>query len=215
MSSERLARHLADWLGAWPPARAVHVVGSPLRNEPGWDGRIYPLAGVGDGTSAVISVPPEAAGADVGPEDLDRLPALLGWPGAKLGRGVFRWCERPPPLPDAGQWVPSSDPRLPGWLRPFPGDVLVAWGDDGAWLAGVGRKPMPGGGQELAVVTDPAAQGKGLARRLVAQAARRALDEGGIATYLHHPANHASAHVAEASGFPDRGWSVYGLPTAS
>jgi hypothetical protein len=37
-------------------------------------------------------------------------------------------------------------------------------------------------------------RGRGLARRLVAQAARR---------------------VAEAAGFPDTGWSILGLPVAS
>ena len=54
-------------------------------------------------------------------------------------------------------------------------------------------------------------QGRGLARRLVAQAARRVLDEGAVPTYLHDPANVASAKVADAAGLPDRGWSVLGL----
>ncbi|MFD0823122.1 GNAT family N-acetyltransferase, partial [Micromonospora zhanjiangensis] len=66
-------------------------------------------------------------------------------------------------------------------------------------------------GRELAVGTDPAAEGRGLARRLVAQAARRVLDEGAVPTYLHAPDNVASARVAEAAGFADRGWSMYGL----
>jgi predicted GNAT family acetyltransferase len=50
-----------------------------------------------------------------------------------------------------------------------------------------------------------------LARRLVAQAARRVVDGGMVATYLHDPANTASARVAEAAGFPDHGWTVIGL----
>jgi hypothetical protein len=37
------------------------------------------------------------------------------------------------------------------------------------------------------------------------------VDEGMVPTYLHDPANVASAHVAEAAGFPDRGWAVLGL----
>ena len=60
-------------------------------------------------------------------------------------------------------------------------------------------------------MTEPALQRKGLARRLVAQAARRVVADGAIATYLHDPANHASAHVAQATGFPDIGWSILGL----
>jgi len=38
----------------------------------------------------------------------------------------------------------------------------------------------------------------GLARRLVAQAARRVAEEGAVATYLHATSNAASAKVAEA-----------------
>ena len=45
----------------------------------------------------------------------------------------------------------------------------------------------------------------------VAQAARRVLDEGAVPTYLHERDNHASARVAEAAGFPDRGWRAYGV----
>jgi predicted GNAT family acetyltransferase len=93
--------------------------------------------------------------------------------------------------------------------------VLVAWDDAGRYAAGVGRKRHDEHGQELAVATEAAYRGRGLARRLVAQATRRVLDEGAVATYLHAFDNHASARVAEAAGFPDRGWSVYGLPTAS
>jgi len=36
-----------------------------------------------------------------------------------------------------------------------------------------------------------------------------------VPTYLHDPANLASARVADAAGFPDRGWAVFGaFPTA-
>ena len=48
--------------------------------------------------------------------------------------------------------------------------------------------------------------------RLVAQAARRVLDEGAVPTYQHDPANIASARVADAAGFPDRGWRSAGMP---
>jgi predicted GNAT family acetyltransferase len=42
----------------------------------------------------------------------------------------------------------------------------------------------------------------------VVTAARRVLADGRVPTYLHDLRNHASAHVAEASGFPDRGWRL-------
>jgi GNAT superfamily N-acetyltransferase len=218
-----LVAHLRAWLGAWPPDEPVHIVGCPRRSEPGWDGGIYPVAGVGDGDAAVLSVPPAAAGAvaaAVGAtrslERLaSRLPALVGRPGDHFGQGVFRWSTSPAPLPDVGEWVDPADPRLPAWMAPFNGPVLVAWDGDGRYAAGVGRKRHDDHGQELAVATDSSQRGKGLARRLVAQAARRVLDEGAVPTYLHAPDNLASARVADAAGFPDRGFSIYGLPTAS
>jgi GNAT superfamily N-acetyltransferase len=222
---DRLVSHLQAWLGAWPPEEPVHIVGWPGRAGPGWDGRVYPLAGVGDGHGVVLSVPPAVAEAvtraarkaKAGSVEAlaARLPALVGRPGDNFGRGVFRWSTDPSPLPDAGEWVEPSDPRLPDWLAPFNGPVLVAWDGDGRYAAGVGRKRHDDFGQELAVATGTAQRGKGLARRLVAQAARRVLDEGAVPTYLHAPDNLGSARVADAAGFPDRGCSVYGLPAAS
>jgi hypothetical protein len=32
-----------------------------------------------------------------------------------------------------------------------------------------------------------------------------------VATYLHDPANLASARVATAAGFPDLGWKIIGV----
>ena len=77
--------------------------------------------------------------------------------------------------------------------------------------AGVGIKRHTPHGHELAVGTEPAHRGRGLARALVAQAARRVLAEGAVPLYLHEFANSASAQVAAAAGFPDRGWRVVGL----
>ena len=219
--SARLERHLAHWLGAWPPTGELTVVGSPLRVAPAWDGKIYPVAGVETPDGAVLSVPPDAvervraAGDDlatIGPA----LPAIVGRPDARYGRGVFRWCQEL--LDDTDPeavWLPPDDERVPPWLSVFNGDVLVHLDEHGRYGAGVGRKHHDEFGQELSVATLEHLQGRGLARRLVAQAARRVADEGAVATYLHHPSNVASAHVAEAAGFPDTGWWIIGVPVAS
>jgi hypothetical protein len=37
------------------------------------------------------------------------------------------------------------------------------------------------------------------------------LAEGAVPLYLHDRENLASARLAEAAGFPDRGWNVLGL----
>ena len=199
---------------------------------PAWDGKIYPVAGVETPEGTVLSVPPDlvdavgAAGhelATIGPS----LPAIVGRPDARFGRGVFRWChelldDSDPdgggihlPPPGRTVWLPPDDDRVPPWLAVFNGDVLVHLDEHGRYGAGVGRKRHDDFGQELSVATEERLQGRGLARRLVAQAARRVADEGAVATYLHHPSNLASAHVAEAAGFPDTGWWILGVPVAS
>lgn len=217
----RLEQHLATWLGAVPPEIGLLVTTSRSRTSPGWDGRVQAVSGVASPDGAVLSVPPELVEA-VAPlaDDLEglraasadgRLGDALGWPGARLYEGVFRWSEAPAPLPDAGEWVPVDDGRVPPWLLPFGGEVLMAFDGAGAYVAGVGIKVHDAHGQELAVVTEEAAQGRGLARRLVAQAARRVLGRGAVPTYLHADANVRSAKVADAAGFLDRGWRILGV----
>ena len=172
---------------------------------------MYPVIGVSDADGAgVLSVPPaivdsvRAALADNG-GDRARIPAAAGVTG-RFFTGVFRWSTAPADLPDAGTWIAADDPSVPEWLWPFGGEVLVAVDPaTGEHLSGVGVKRHDAFGHELAVVTRPEAEGRGLGRRLVAQAARRVLDEGAVPTYLHAVDNHASAHLATAAGFPDRG----------
>jgi GNAT superfamily N-acetyltransferase len=232
--NERLAAHLTAWLGAWPlpvdegvgtvtGETEVIVVGSRARTQPGWDGTVHALVGVVSPAGGVLSVAPDvvdavlalagrpnATAVTVGA--LERgLSAVVGRPHGHPGRGLFRWSVQPTALPDAGEWVPTSDPRVPPWLKPFNGDVLVAWDEARRYGAGVGRKVHDAFGHELAVGTEEALRGHGIARRLVAQAARRVLDDGAVPTYLHAPDNVASARVADASGFPDRGWRVLGV----
>jgi GNAT superfamily N-acetyltransferase len=218
------AEHLAAWIGGWPPELPVRVVPDPDAGEPGWDGSPRGVTGVADGEGrCVVRVPPDVAARLPGPLPdlrslLDALPAAVGTPGT-AGAGVLRWARDvpgPDVLPDAGTWLPASladeaDPRVPPWLRPFGGDVLVALDADGTCLAGVGLKRHHDSGREIAVVTEERARGRGLARRLVAQAARRVLAEGRAVVYLHAPDNEASARVARASGFPDTGWQVVGF----
>jgi GNAT superfamily N-acetyltransferase len=208
--ADRLTAHLTHQLGAWPPPAGLLVTTSALRTGPGWDGVVRPVAGMAAPKGAVLSVPAElveplrACGDDLAvvAHELGR---LLGRPGARLERSVLRWTGAPADLPALGEEVDAADSRVPEWLRPFGGEVLLALDDDGRYLAGVGRKRHDRWCTELAVGTEPAAQRRGLARRLVATAARRVLDEGKVPTYQHDVENVASAHVAEAVGFPDRG----------
>jgi GNAT superfamily N-acetyltransferase len=190
-------RFLDEWLGRWPPASGRDVVVSELRAAPGWDGHVRLVQGVADADGHwVVSVAPELAG---------RADPLAG---LTLFEGVFRYTEAPADLEPAGEWVPAIGDGVPQWLRPFGHDVLVAFDGDGSYLAGVGIKRHLPSGWELSVGTDEQARGQGLARRLVATAARYALDHGAVPIYLHADANLASAKVADAAGLADRGWRV-------
>lgn len=216
---DRLTSHLRSWLGAWPPEGEVTVVSSPLRLQPTWDSVVRPFAGVSAPEGTVLSVAPDrldavrAAGSSLDAL-IEALPEALGRPGGVVGRGVYRYSTSPLQADDVGEWVPADDPDVPAWLRPFGERVLIAR-EEGRYAAGLGIKRHDGIGHEVAVATEEAWRGRGLARALVARAATDILRNGGVPIYLHGRANAASAHVADAAGFPDRGWFVLGLPTAT
>lgn len=223
---DALTEHLRRWVGSWPPqGPGLQVVEAGSRTAPGWDGAVRRLRGVSTPDAGVVGVAPDlldavrAALHGVAPGEVDddhrRAVAAAAGPGLVLGRGAMRWSTTAPDTdqhPDAGEWVRPDDPRVPAWLHPFnDSHVLVAWDDRGEYGAGVGIKVHDDFGAEVAVVTEPALRGRGLARRLVAQAMRRIVGRGQVVTYLHAPDNAASAAVAEAVGLADRGWSVWGL----
>lgn len=210
-----LERFLAEYLGAWPPSDPVTVVGSDVRTRPGWDGVVREVVGVKTPEAGVISVAPRHVDAvragvrDWETVDAD-LPQAVGRPEARAFLGTFRWTTTPADLPDAGEWLEVTDPRVPPWLHPFGGRVLVTLIDN-AYAAGVGIKRHNTAGLELSVGTEEAHRGKGLATRLVAQAARWVLAQGAVPIYLHDPANIASDRTAKAAGFPDVGWQILGV----
>jgi GNAT superfamily N-acetyltransferase len=218
-----LVEHLDSMLGAWPPTGPLDIVASARRELPGWDGIVCPALGLTAAGGTVLSVPPDQVARVAAAARENGAAALLRDVGGAVGRRslrtvplVFRWCTDPAPLPEVGSWLPAADPRVPRWLRPFGGEVLVAVDDAGEHLGGVGVKRHHGNGAELAVVTARHARSQWLGRRLVAQAARRILDEGSVPTYLHLPDNVPSARLAGAVGFLDPGWTmVAALPQLS
>jgi GNAT superfamily N-acetyltransferase len=219
----RLNRFLESRLGTWPPTASMTLNPCTLRDEPGWDGKLRPFVGIESPSGTVLSFSPTVFpnGNELDPREVEdelmqaeaylTIPRLFDRPDMHFGRAVFRYIDEPADLPEIGEWVSREDPRLPAWLRPFNGDVLVVWGEDGGYAAGVGLKRHNDLGSEIAVGTEPRHRGQGLAKKLVAQAARRILAEGAIPMYLHGGQNAASAHVADGAGFPDRGWSIIEL----
>ena len=225
----RELRMFTTWLGGWPAAGAFRVVPSARRVLPGWDGRAHALVGVAAGAAyghgTVLSVPPtrfhavrrvvnevSATSPLSDRSELGlRLPAALGLPHRRYTEAVLRWTTAPAADQGLGRWEPVDEPGLPDWLRAFGPTVLVHRTAQGRYLAGVGIKRHTRFAHEIAVGTAPEARNQGLARALVAQAAWRILGDGAVPLYLHDPGNAASARVADAAGFPDRGWRRLGL----
>jgi GNAT superfamily N-acetyltransferase len=203
--------HLTAWFGGWNEAdRGIVVVESEQRTTPGWDGKVLPVVGLTGGDWAVLSVAPgRGEGVRTYLQDI-RAIDIAG--ALALMTATFRWCTHARDTPDVGEWVPTTDIRVPEWLRPFNGDVLISWDDHGAYGAGVGRKMHNPLGHEISVGTEPALRGRGIAQGLVETAARRILADGAVATYIHLLDNFASGKVAERAGFPDTGWQYIGTP---
>jgi GNAT superfamily N-acetyltransferase len=222
-------RMLTAWLGVWPAAGMFRVVPSARRIVPGWNGRPQPLVGVAAGGdlahAVVLSVPPQrfpAVGQLVNElaarqaladrtELGARLPDALGLPHRRYSEAVLRWTTTPAALPYVGLWCPADHPALPAWLRSFGPTVLATFDRRGRFVAGAGIKRHNDLAHEIAVGTAEHARGRGLARSLVAQAAQRVLADGAIPLYSHEDTNTASARVADAAGFADRGWRWLGL----
>lgn len=207
-ADEQLGAHLRSSLGAWPPlGGGLTITTSASRSEPGWDGAVRRFAGLRSPDGAVVSVEPAllARAGVLGPTFEAALPGIEQLLGARVFDAMHRYSVSPAALEPVGEWLAFDDPTVPAWLQPFGGEVLVVV-EDGRYVAGVGLKRHDEHASEISVGTEEAARGRGLARRLVVTAARRVLDEGKVPTYLHDLRNVASAAVAEASGFPDRGW---------
>jgi GNAT superfamily N-acetyltransferase len=208
--SDRLDAHLRTALGAWPPPPGgLTITTSAARTEPGWDGVVHPFQCVRTPDGAVVSVTPDLLDdlRDAGPTLEAATPRIEAAVGGRLVDVMFRWSDAPVDLEPLGVWLPAEDERVPEWLKPFGGDVLVLLDGD-EYVGGVGLKRHDDHASEISVGTEEAARGRGVARRLVVTAARRVLDDGKVPTYLHDLRNAASGRVAEASGFPDRGWRL-------
>lgn len=121
----RLEAHLRAWLGAWPPARELELIVWPGREEPGWDGGLWPELGVESPHGTVLSLSP-AIVPDPRVLDAERIlaalhspraaaavPAALGRPDLCLTRAAFRWSVTPAALPQAGEWVVGRPRRSP------------------------------------------------------------------------------------------------------
>lgn len=128
-----------------------------------------------------------------------RLPGHLFSGVARTGVAI------PPPTVEVTV-LDASDPRLPDWvLGHFTGEAWVVLDDHGQVLSTAVLKRYDERLREISVGTVEAARGRGLARAVVAAAARHVLAEGRAVLYNHALDNYASARVAEAVGLHELG----------
>ncbi|MDA8196225.1 MAG: GNAT family N-acetyltransferase [Actinomycetota bacterium] len=209
---------LKEYLGGWPEEKtSITIISDPKRDEPGWDGAVRRAVGVIDENGAgVLSLAPHLADPlleRLGKDKIfkDEVGEVARHLGAREFFGVFRWSTSINSFDDIGQWIDANDESVPDWLKPFGHEVLVAFDDDHNYIGGVGIKYHLEHGREIAVVVDERAARRQVARRLVSKAALAILDGGNVPIYLHAESNVASARVAEAVGFKDRGWRIIGM----
>jgi RimJ/RimL family protein N-acetyltransferase len=123
-----------------------------------------------------------------------------------LFSGVARTGVAIPPPAVPVTVIDATDPRLPDWvIGHFTGEAWVVLGERGEVLSTAVLKRYDDRLREISVGTAEAARGRGLARSVVAAAARAALAEGRAVLYNHDPDNHASAKVAESVGLHELG----------
>jgi RimJ/RimL family protein N-acetyltransferase len=123
-----------------------------------------------------------------------------------LFSGVARTGVAIPPPAVEVTVIDTSDPRLPDWvLGHFTGEAWVVLGEHGEVLSSAVLKRYDDRLREISVGTAEQARGRGLARAVVAAAARAVLAEGRVVLYNHAPDNYASARVAESVGLHELG----------
>ena len=120
--------------------------------------------------------------------------------------GVARTGVAIPPPMVAVTVLDATDPRLPDWvIGHFTGEAWVVLDDDGSVLSTAVLKRYDDRLREISVGTAERARGRGLARSVVAAAARHVLSEDRAVLYNHAPDNYASAKVAESVGLHEFG----------
>jgi GNAT superfamily N-acetyltransferase len=134
---------------------------------------------------------------------LDALAAEL--PGHRFSGVARTGVVIPPPAVEITV-VDATDPRLPDWVHGhFTGEAWVVLGEAGEVLSTAVLKRYDERLREISVGTAPAARGRGLARSVVAAAARSVLASGRAVLYNHAVDNDSSARVAESVGLHELG----------
>jgi len=203
----------------------LHLVSSERRARPGWGGYISPIYAVATPRGGVVSVRGdllELARRELGEPDRDRplgerefarLRALSqrAVPYAHCLTGDILSLERDDfrPASPGAEPLGRTDRRGADLRKRFDGEVFVVFGTHQEIAAWSAIKLKSSDVWEIAVVTEPAYRGHGLAKRVVSAATEYILDHGRVPLYIHDHANRASARVSRALGYVEYAQTLF------
>ena len=195
----------------------VHVVPSERRGRPGWGGYTVPLLALSTTGGGVISVRPDLLdrvraemqpirpGHPLGVVELERLrrvsTTVVPYAYCLNGYVLYTDGEHFRPRASRASRVPRDDPRGADLRRRFDGEIFAIRNTRGEIASWAAIKLKSDAVWEIAVVTEAAYRGQGLAREVVSAATAHILEQGRVALYVHDRANVASAKVCRSLGY--------------
>ena len=195
----------------------LHLVASERRGRPGWGGYTVPILALSTARGGVVSfrpdlrqpiqaelgeLPPGQSLSEIEFERLRRI-ARRGLPYAYSLNGFVLYADQDcfRPVESEAERLRRDDRRGIDLRRRFDGEIFVATGARGEIAAWAAIKLKSDEVWEIAVVTEPAYRGRGLAKQVVSAATAYILEAGRLALYVHDRTNRASARVCRGLGY--------------
>jgi GNAT superfamily N-acetyltransferase len=203
----------------------LHLVPTRKRTRPGWAGYTKPIQALVRGDCTVVSMNPDlesSVRAELGRggewpltswASFDRLrrASQRSYPYAFILSGHSMFCDDRSfcPLGEHAELLPRSDPRGRDLRARFDGEIFVVFGPRGEIASWAAIKLKSDSVWEIAVVTEPAHRGRGLARKVVAAATQHILEQGRAALYIYDKSNLASGKVCRSLGYQEYGQEFF------
>ena len=195
----------------------VHVIPSERRSRPGWGGYTIPMLALSTASGGVVSVRPDLlertrgqlalfnTGRSIGAAEFGRLQqvsrATIPYAYSLSGFVLYTDRDHFQPRPSRALPIERNDPRGADLRRRFDGEIFAIFGIRGEVASWSAIKLKSDDVWEIAVVTDAAYRGQGLAKEVVSAATAHILEQGRMALYVHDRNNQASAKVCRSLGY--------------
>ncbi|MFN8521776.1 MAG: GNAT family N-acetyltransferase [Chloroflexota bacterium] len=221
---QRLDRFHAEELGCSVEdlhAEGIRVVTTPRRYRPGWGGYTVPFLALATQTGSVVSVRSEQLARVSGDFSERYERGWLTWDDYEALRRLsketvpYAYClsgdvlytdrARFRPVTSRATRLLLTDPSGADLRRRFDGSIFVIRNTRREIVSWAAIKLKSDDVWELAVVTERAYRGQGLAREVVSAATEFILENDRVALYVHDRSNDASARVCRSLGYVEYG----------